>query len=428
MQTADGFLLSMNLTDKIKIATSADKIFDAIYINELDKNKNAMVNSDIEINLKHNSIKNYRKNYILPNMINPLLATHNAQNVIFHGNNDNNQFLSIKNNTYINLSHGIDTYIIGDIKVENSKNSKHIIFDFNELKTGYTGQDIITIVLKNYSGHDFFFYEDKLLYSKDHDVAEIKFINNIDDFNGKIYLIDQNSESFTIEYKNSLYSIKSTFEITTATENNDNIVYSKRNITQRKIDGLGGDDIITDMTELGNILIGGTGNDIITAKGGHNVIVDGSGNDIISLGDGNDIIISMQGNNIISAGKGNNIIVINYDNNDTKVFLNEGENKIFIQGIGNIYRNEFLGDNLIISSLDDQHNITIYDYNKYKNNLEIDTTLNNGILLNHQNVDLLISTASAFKQNNDRTVFANLADSDRDFLNQIYQYSEMSNL
>ncbi|HGJ5892182.1 MAG TPA: hypothetical protein ACHBZA_13040 [Arsenophonus apicola] len=350
MQTADGFLLSMNLTDKIKINTPSDKIFDTIHISELDKNKNAMVNSDIEINLKLNSIKNYRKNYILLNMIKPLLTTHNAQNTIFHGDDDNNQFLSIKNHSYINLSHGTDSYIIDDIKVKDTKNSQDIIFDFKELVTGYTGQDIIVIVLKNYSGHDFFFYEDKLLYSKDHDVAEIRFINNTDDFNGKIYLFDQNNESFTIEYKNNLYSIKPTFEITTATEDNDNIVYSKRNITQRKIDGLSGDDIITDMTELGNILIGGSGNDIITAKGGNNVIVDGSGNDIITLGDGNDIIIAMQDDNIISTGKGNNIIVINYNNNDTKVFLNEGKNKIFIQGIENIYRNEYIDNNLIISS------------------------------------------------------------------------------
>lgn len=144
------------------------------------------------------------------------------------------------------------------------------------------------------------------------------------------------------------------------------------------------------MTELGNILIGGSGNDII---------------------------ISTNGNNIISAGKGNNIIVINYNNNETKVFLAEGKVKIYIQGIENIYKNESVNNNLIISSLDSRKEITIYDYEKYKNNVEISTSLNNGVLLNNENIDLLISAASAFQHNNYETMIANLDNDDRDFVN-----------
>ncbi|WP_334472723.1 hypothetical protein [Arsenophonus sp. PmNCSU2021_1] len=416
----------MDLTDKIKISTPPDKIFEAIYISELDKNKSSIINNQIEIDLNHNSIKNYRKNYLLPPMIKPLLATHNVENSLFYGNNANNKFLSIKNNSYINFSHGIDTYIIDDLEIKDFSNNKNIIFDFKEIITGYTHEDVIIIAIKNYSGHDFFFYENKLFYSKNDNTAEIIFINNTNDFFGKIYLINGNNESFNIEYKNDIYSIKPTVAMLIATENHDNINYIKSNILQRKINALAGNDIITDMTELGNILIGGSGNDIITAKRGHNIIIDGD--DVMSAGDGNDIIISSHGNNIISAGKGNNIIVINYNNNETKVFLDEGKVKIYIQGIDNIYKNESVDNNLIISSLDSSKEITIYDYEKYKNNVEISTSLNNGVLLNNENIDLLISAASAFQHNNYETMIANLDNDDRDFVNQIYQYKEISNL
>ncbi|WP_147392360.1 hypothetical protein [Arsenophonus endosymbiont of Aleurodicus floccissimus] len=165
------------------------------------------------------------------------------------------------------------------------------------------------------------------------------------------------------------------------------------------------------MTELENILIGGSGNDIITAKGGHNIMIDGD-----------DIIISTDGNNIISAGKGNNVIVINYNNNETKIFLDEGETKTYTQGIGNIYKNESVDNNLVISSLDSRKEIIIYDYEKYKNNVEISTSLNN------KNINLLISAASAFQHNNYETVVANLDNDKRDFVNKIYQYKEISNL
>lgn len=155
LQTADGFLLSMDLTDKIKISIPLNKIFEAIYISELDKNKSSIINNQIDIDLNHNSIKNY----LLPPMIKPLLATHNAENSLFYGNNANNKFLSIKNNSYINFSHGIDNYIIDDLEIKDFSNNKSIVFDFKEIIAGYTYEDVIIIAIKNYSGHDFFFYE-----------------------------------------------------------------------------------------------------------------------------------------------------------------------------------------------------------------------------------------------------------------------------
>ncbi|WP_119711324.1 hypothetical protein [Arsenophonus endosymbiont of Aleurodicus floccissimus] len=154
LQTADGFLLSMNLTDKIKIPQN--KIFEAIYISELDKNSSAMINNQIEIDLNHNSIKNYRKNYLLPPMIKPLLATHNVENSLFYGNNVNNKFISIKNNSYVNFSHDIDTYIIDNLEIKGFSNNKSIIFYFKEIIAGYTHKYVI-IAIKNYSGYDFYF-------------------------------------------------------------------------------------------------------------------------------------------------------------------------------------------------------------------------------------------------------------------------------
>lgn len=186
---------------------------------------------------------------------------------------------------------------------------------------------------------------------------------------------------------------------------------------------LSGNDIVTDTSELGNIIFGDDGDDIITAKGGSNIVVDGNGNDIISTGDGNDIIISTKGNNIIDAGKGDNVIVINYTSYNIKVYLNEGNNKIFLQGMDNAYSQEYKNDNLILSSVESERKITIYNYNKYKDNLEINTLLNNGLVLDDAKINLLVNAASAFKQNDYELYSTMLTTNEKYLINQIYQYS-----
>lgn len=180
------------------------------------------------------------------------------------------------------------------------------------------------------------------------------------------------------------------------------------------------------MSETGKIIIAGDGNDIITAKSGDNMVVDGDGNDIISTGDGNDIIISTQGNNIIDAGKGNNVLAINHGTGDINVFLNEGNNKIFIQGLGGSAVFNYPDNNLVISSLNNNNKITIYDYEKYKDQLEINTTSNSDILFDEKDIALLIEMASSFQQKNNQSQPFPLTVHERDFINQMFQYAKIN--
>lgn len=218
-----------------------------------------------------------------------------------------------------------------------------------------------------------FFCHNRLKYSKSENKSEIEFINNSINFYGKIYLVDKNNEYFNITFNNNQYSISPVLKEYIGTGNNDNITYTKNSHHHNVIRML-------------------SGNDIITAKGGSNIVVDGNGN-------GNDIIISTKGNNIIDAGKGDNVIDINYTAYNIKVYLNEGNNKIFLQGMDNAYSQEYKNDNLILSSVESERKITIYNYNKYKDNLEINTLLNNGLVLDDAKINLLVNAASAFKQN-----------------------------
>lgn len=361
-------------------------------------------------------------------MIKPLLTTYHAQYTVLNGDRFDNQFLSIKNNTYIYISHGIDFYVIEDLIVENVENNKNIIFDFNKIIEGYTNEDIIVIIMKNYNGHDFIFSDNNLKLNNSENMAEIEFINNSDDFYGKIYLVDKNNEYFNIVFSDDKYDISSANKVPIASENDDNITYTKNSSDYNVIRMLSGNDIVTDISESGNIIFGNDGDDIITVKSGNNVIIDGAGNDIISTGDGNDIIISNKGNNIINAGKGNNIIMVNYADNDIKIFLNEGNNDIFLQGLGNIYNCEYRNQDLILSSYDYDNKITIYDYEKYKDNLQINTSLNHGLLLDDNNINLIVNAVCAFRENNYQLYSTMLTSSEKNFINQIFPYNKTSKI
>jgi RTX calcium-binding nonapeptide repeat (4 copies) len=103
--------------------------------------------------------------------------------------------------------------------------------------------------------------------------------------------------------------------------------------TAENIDGMAGDDVITDTAGAGCIvggdgndsivtdsslrrgavdggtwIEGGPGNDTITATGGADSIRGASGNDVLSAGAGDDRIDGGAGNDIISGGRGNDII------------------------------------------------------------------------------------------------------------------------
>ena len=113
-----------------------------------------------------------------------------------------------------------------------------------------------------------------------------------------------------------------------------------------KTDSLG--NIITDGTAAPNyndVLLGGTGNDVINAGGGSNVLIGMGGNDTINGGTGNDVIVSgsiFPGDNILS----NTFVVYqgsapgtgmyqNYGGNGNDVINGGGGQDVVIAGNGN---------------------------------------------------------------------------------------------
>ncbi|WP_334472717.1 calcium-binding protein [Arsenophonus sp. PmNCSU2021_1] len=425
LQTMDGFLLSMCLPQKLTKQTTLEKIFETMYFEILDKVNNSLPINEIEIDLSKNSIKTSRENYLLPDMIKPMISVNNGQHTVFHGDKSNNYFTSIKKNNYIYFSHGIDIYLLDDLVITDNINDS-VTFDFKEMTGSYTNEDIFIIVLKDYSGYDFTFNQNKLFYQGSTKLVEIKFINNVGDFYDKIYLLDKNNEYFAIEYQEKSYQITPCITVAQPSEFDDVIFYPKDYSQIIKVNLSAGNDILTDMSETGKIILAGEGNDIITVRSGNNVIIDGSGNDTISTGEGNDIIISTHGNNVIDAGRDNNVIVVNYAIDDIEIFLQPGNNKIFAQGLARNSIFDYSGNNLILSSKDNNKKIIIYDYEKYKDNVEINTSLNNSLLLVNKDVELLINAASAFQQKDINSLLANLTVAEESLINQIYHYNKLS--
>ncbi|WGL96601.1 hypothetical protein [Arsenophonus nasoniae] len=365
----------------------------------------------------------FGKSYLLPTMIKPMLMTSDTLQTIFHGDKFNNYFTSIKKNSYIYFSHSLDIYLIDNLMTTGNIDGS-IIFDFKEIANTYTNEDIFIIILKDHNGYDFNFVNNNLYYQGSVRLPTIKFVNNFGDFYGKIYLLDKNNQYFTIEYQTDRYQITPCITVQQSTESDDTIFYSKGYSQIININLLAGNDIFTDMSGTGKIIIAGDGNDIITCHSGNNLVIDGSGNDVISTGNGHDIIISTKGNNVIDAGKGDNVLVINYGTGDTKIFSNEGNNRIFIQGLGNNAIFKYSNNNLVVSS--NSNKIIIQDYEKYKNNTEIITLLNNGRLLNDNDIDLLINVASSFQQKNSEFIISHLAVNEKNIVNQLFQYNKMN--
>ncbi|WP_238149142.1 hypothetical protein [Arsenophonus endosymbiont of Aleurodicus floccissimus] len=91
-----------------------------------------------------------------------MISFNNNPHTVFYSDNYNNHLTSIKKNSYIYFSHGIDIYLLDDLIITDNINDS-ITFDFKEITASYTNEDIFIIVLKDYSGYDFTFNQDSFL-------------------------------------------------------------------------------------------------------------------------------------------------------------------------------------------------------------------------------------------------------------------------
>ncbi|WP_119711335.1 hypothetical protein [Arsenophonus endosymbiont of Aleurodicus floccissimus] len=172
------------------------------------------------------------------------------------------------------------------------------------------------------------------------------------------------NEYFTIEYQENSYQITPCITVAQPSEFDDIIFYPKGYSQIIKVNLSAGNYILTDMSKTGKIIL---------------------------------------------AGKDNNVVVVNYGTGNIEIFLQSGNNKIFTHEFTSNAIFDYSDNNLILSSKDNNNKIIIYDYEKYKDNVEINSSLNNGLLLTNKNIELLINAASTFQQENVNSLLSNLS-------------------
>jgi VCBS repeat-containing protein len=138
--------------------------------------------------------------------------------------------------------------------------------------------------------------------------------------------------------------------VLTGTTGNDTINSGNGN---DRLDGGDGDDIIfsgngNDMLIGGrgnDKLDGGNGDDLLDGGVGNNQLSGGNGNDILQAGDGNNVLDGGNGNDVLSAGNGNNNLT--GGNGDDTLTVGNGNNSLS-GGNGNDILKVGLGNNVLI--------------------------------------------------------------------------------
>lgn len=105
------------------------------------------------------------------------------------------------------------------------------------------------------------------------------------------------------------------------------------------------------------IIVGGNGNDTITATGDANVTLDGGdGNDVLTTGAGNDTVSGGAGNNFISTGAGNDTIITGTGNNT--IDAGTGYDTVQFAGARDDFQVSQSGTTLILNGDDQTINVT----------------------------------------------------------------------
>ena len=101
---------------------------------------------------------------------------------------------------------------------------------------------------------------------------------------------------------------------------------------------------VTNVTEVGQVINGGNGNDTLTGTTGNDIISGGNGNDVINAGDGDDCVTGGNGNDTINGGRGNDLL--NGNNGNDTLDGASGNNQLF-GGNGNDVMRVGNGDNCL---------------------------------------------------------------------------------
>lgn len=355
--------INNSLTDNTVLFKTDNQLVKLSDINNAIINNNTIVSGNDTGNTfdYSNSYKNYE---IHGGAGADTITGSNGNDIINAGKGNDDIYLSSGHDTYIfNQGDGIDTFHFKDVRekfdstfvLDNNYNPQDIQYSYdpNNQKIYLNFSPTEGVVFTDSSWQDFAFLSDGL---------KLKFANGQD-----LTVPDQinivNSMPFTInpsQPTNIINGTDNSDSLTTDTSNN-NIVY-----------GNGGDDtIISNISDKKSFIIGGTGNDNITANDGSIVVVkDGDGHDTISS-DNSNYMIEMIHNAPRTIQTTQTLFDLNVQGNDLEINYTTDPNDVVV------LKDYFTktNNNVKLAVFDDQNNKTnLYSLEDIFSQLNLDQT------------------------------------------------------
>ncbi|WP_337274189.1 C80 family cysteine peptidase [Moellerella wisconsensis] len=342
LRTRDGFLLTSQLGDLAKDNT-ANIDRDLFSITYLQNNDQLSVDPDKSIQfdgyLGKLTIDN-KRTYTMPSWgkFNPIGQ---GMNVVYTGNDDNNQMSHLGAGNKIYVSHGQDIY-----QLNQAFDRGEIIFDFYRVKDCYTAKDTIVLMLPNENGYMLSMSGQtlRLIDAFGEQRLAIRFANFDDKIAEKVIIQDKYSNVFKVNLHPEGSYVTPLYSPNQSTEHGDVITLPQgyQDISG-VIDGMEGNDVISDNSQQGRIIRGGAGNDIIKVLGGYNVIYGGQGNDFLYGGAQSDFLLSDDGDELLAGGGGDDHYLVDGRGKGTVEIDDDiGDNHIHLLNFTEGYTTEVL--------------------------------------------------------------------------------------
>ncbi|WP_322957901.1 anthrax toxin-like adenylyl cyclase domain-containing protein [Providencia huashanensis] len=312
LNTKDGFALISQLVDlpKEKHPEYAirGKLFNALYVQHNDKmpysGEQSVYIDEGKDEIEVNKTRVYRS----PKW-GTLVSTGKTKNLIYTGSEKSNILSHIASGSHIKVTLGKDIYQINELDYKN----KNIVFDFANVKGHFTDQDKVIILLPTVNGYQLQMNGQKLLLKDrfEKTTLSIRFENFDGDMNNAVLIQDKYSNMFCLDLKSENSVIVPLNPIADSTDGDDTISIPEGYLGKKLlINGQAGNDIILDHSGFSRVLIGGDGDDTITAVSGNNVLYAGSGMNFLSGGGGDDLLLSDLGDDTLMGKEGDDNYLI----------------------------------------------------------------------------------------------------------------------
>ncbi|CAB5559420.1 Calmodulin-sensitive adenylate cyclase precursor [Providencia rettgeri] len=301
LQTLDGWMITTVIDEKYP-----NKYFSLSYIQEGDQ-LSSIDGKSVKIDESMGTITiNQSRHYKEPNWgwFTPIGR---AEHLTYRGNSQNNILPLIKLGSYIEVSHGIDTYQI----VQNKEEYGEVEFDFSKVNDSFTDKDSLCLLLSTENGYSLYM-DDGQLYRLDkfgQKQLTIKFTNVGNKLCDVVLIQDKHSNLFKVNLQeNRLTPVNPVKE---SSAGDDQIILSMGYQSEKHvIDAQNGDDTIINKGLESYVLLGGDGDDNIKASGGNNLLYGGAGDNFISGGSGDDLLLSSLGNDTLMGEAGDDHYLI----------------------------------------------------------------------------------------------------------------------